>query len=884
VGGIPVSEAAPYYSSWQVDEEVVFTVERSGRVIDVPITPISPPTYEIIRRLSSLIIAFVFLLVGVAVLAYKPSDRAADVFFYFCLASALMLIAGAVSYLSPPWTSNLFNFLLWIIGPITVHLHYYFPQTSQFRYRKLILTGLYTIALIGGIYHILLRFNLVGGPNLLEFNRSNSLLFLTLNLLFVVGLLIFSYQNVSTAGARGKIRIVVLGGVLSVLPVVLFTILPESILSGPIIPYTYAFLFLSIVPLTYGYAIFRHRLIEIDRHVNRGATFILVFSILAGFYLLLYSVLFKAFNISMQNQPVISTVLVLILAGVFVPIQRRAQRIVDIAFYGSWYDYRSAINEITQGLEQVTELNKLADTIGQRLVKTLRLEDACIFFRDHAGEFSVIEVAPKEALLKDYGYSIQELPRSSLSFLLNYGAVERNSLREALSEAKLSPEEQRLLNSEQVHLWVPVIGHNQVLGLFALGPKYGGDVFSGEDMDILRVVALQIGSLIENLHLLARLRGYAAELEQRVEERTEELHAAKERVEAILFSVGEGVIVMDLQGQVITVNNAFEEQSGFGVAEVVGVKLNDLVGRNGHQESGRLPELVLGNQIWGGELMALRKDGSKYDVQLTIAPIRDQEGRIIGYVGSQRDITRNKELDRLKDQFIVEVSHELRTPVTTMGLYVELLEHGNQQKREDYLSVLKRETSHMSRMIEDILDLSRLEVGRRKKVSFSSVDLNLVAEQVLAAYQPLADEVQLDFSFEPQADLPCIYGEQNQLARVINNLLSNAIRYTPSGFVKMRTYQAGNWICLEVADSGMGIDPEDVPHLFDRFYRGRNVSQSKLVGTGLGLAIVKEIVDIHDGVVELDSQVGNGSIFKVKFPSPQLNVSDNQGESTNLNI
>jgi signal transduction histidine kinase len=119
---------------------------------------------------------------------------------------------------------------------------------------------------------------------------------------------------------------------------------------------------------------------------------------------------------------------------------------------------------------------------------------------------------------------------------------------------------------------------------------------------------------------------------------------------------------------------------------------------------------------------------------------------------------------------------------------------------------------------------------------------------------------------------------------VINNLLSNAIRYTPSGFVKMRTYQAGNWICLEVADSGMGIDPEDVPHLFDRFYRGRNVSQSKLVGTGLGLAIVKEIVDIHDGVVELDSQVGNGSIFKVKFPSPQLNVSDNQGESTNLTI
>jgi two-component system phosphate regulon sensor histidine kinase PhoR len=362
-------------------------------------------------------------------------------------------------------------------------------------------------------------------------------------------------------------------------------------------------------------------------------------------------------------------------------------------------------------------------------------------------------------------------------------------------------------------------------------------------------------------------------LEQRVEERTAELHASKERVEAVLSSVGDGVFVTDLNGIILTVNRAFENQSGYSAADIVGQQMFSLV--KDHEDQEREAEIrsALESQFnWSGELMAQRKGGHLYDIHLTIAPVRNQEGEIMGYVGSQRDITQSKELERLKDQFILEVSHELRTPVTNMGLYAELLERGKPEKKVEYLTILRSEINQLMRMIEDILDLSRLEVGKYKKASFSMVDMNLLAEQVVAAHTPLAQEAGLELIFLPEENLPRISGEQNQLARVLTNLISNAIRYTPSGFVQVKTSLDDRGLCVEVKDTGIGIDQADMPHLYERFYRGKTVSQSKIIGSGLGLTIIKEIVELHDGQIQCESAVGQGTTFRVWLPAPQVEV------------
>jgi PAS domain S-box-containing protein len=811
-----------------------------------------------------LLVALAFWCVGIGVLAFNPGDSSSLLFFLFSQVAFLVLSSGLISAVGPEWSSNLFNLTIWLIGPLAVHFHLKFPQEFKFHRRPVFLFALYAIAILGSLPYLTSGAWDLRASDWAETQQTASRLFLTFNVLFVVWLLLHDFRYAVSPGVRSKIRIVVLGGVLSLLPTLTLIILPEVILNQPIIPYAVAFLFLAILPLTYGYAIIRHRLIEIDRHVNRGAAILLVFSILGGIYTVVYSILHTYLPFDFAQDALINTLLVLILSGIFPPLFRTVRRIVDTAFYGSWYDYRSAVSEITQGLEQVTELPDLARTVGSRLAKTLQLEHACVFLRDLAGDFSVIEVAPEP---RQGTSAYNTLPKNSLTYLLKIGMVGRSALRKALTEVRVSREERQLLESDQIYLWVPVISHGQVLGLLALGGKLGGDVFSGEDMDILRIVARQMGPLIENIHLLTQLRQYAAELEERVELRTAELHAAKERVEAVLSSVGDGVIVTDLDGRILTVNRAYVEQSGYQEVEVIGKPLFTLLNGTENKERTEEIEAALSSEHgWNGELMVQRKGGRQYDIQLTLAPVRNQDGAIMGYVGSQRDITQYKELERLKDQFILEVSHELRTPVTNMGLYAELLERGKPEKKHEYLSILRIEINQLMKMIEDILDLSRLEVGKYKKSSFGPIDLNLLTDQVVAAHVAMAQQSGLALVCQLQQNLPVIEGEQTQLARVLTNLLSNSIRYTESGTIWVRTGRLDDEVYLEVEDTGAGIDPEDLPHLFERFYRGRRVSQSKILGSGLGLAIAKEIVELHDGRIEWESQLGKGSRFRVNLP------------------
>ena len=743
----------------------------------------------------------------------------------------------------------------------------YFPQSNTWKGKTVLLLVLYSIALLGITPVLIIGHERLGAFSWYPTLRAISRLFLSVNLLVVVGLLYDSYRSASTPGARGKVRLVMLGGALVAIPFVTLTILPEALIHQTLIPYSVAFLLLGILPLTYGYAIFRLRLIEIDAKINRGATFILVYSLLGSFYLVLYAVLSRWLPKGLATAPLINTILITALASLFIPLQRRVQRLVDRVFYGSWYDYREGVKQITENLGQNTELKSLARTVCERVVRTLRLEEAVVFLRDPEGVFSVVEVSFNQQGKQPQRPEFPFLPRSSLTYLLKIGVVEREALLRALAQITLTPQELQLLKTEQIHLWVPIIGHGQIQGLLALGPKLGGDVFSADDMDILRVVVQQIGPVIENIHLLTDLKNYASELEKRVEERTAELYDAKEHVEAILASVGDGVIVTDLEGHILTVNRAFERLSGYPAQEISGVNLfQTLAAENEPTRVATMREALSCDEIWGDELIGNRKDGSHYNVRFTIAPVHNRQGKTVGYVGCQTDITRLKELDRLKDIFISDVSHELRTPITTIGLFTDLLKSAPPEHQQHYLEVVREQSELLTKLVEDILDLSRLTALKSRPVECSEVDLNLLVDQVVTAQKLLAESAGLRLIFEPDLDLPHIQAEQNQIARMINNLVINAIHYTQIGEVRVKTSRGESKVCLTIQDTGIGIEPGDLPHLFERFYRGQNVRQSGIHGTGLGLAIVKEIVDFHSGEIQVQSEPGKGSTFQVWLP------------------
>lgn len=305
--------------------------------------------------------------------------------------------------------------------------------------------------------------------------------------------------------------------------------------------------------------------------------------------------------------------------------------------------------------------------------------------------------------------------------------------------------------------------------------------------------------------------------------------------------------------------------------------------------------LETGQPILNHEELLVNVHGQQRWLLTSKLALRDADGRINGILGIGRDITDRKrleqvlaaerdlleqrvaertrelaaandrlqDLDRLKNKFVSDVSHELRTPVTSLLLYLDLLEHGKPEKRAHYLLSANEQARRMQQLIENILDLSRLE-RETDRPFFEPIDLNAVLERVVLAQQPRAEAAGLRLVLEAAPDLPQVRGDVNHLLQVMTNLVANAISYTPVGSIHVVSRAQARQVIVEVRDTGMGIAPEDLPHLFDRFYRGRLTRH--ITGTGLGLAIVNEIVVAHGGHIEVSSEVGVGSTFRVCLP------------------
>jgi len=220
------------------------------------------------------------------------------------------------------------------------------------------------------------------------------------------------------------------------------------------------------------------------------------------------------------------------------------------------------------------------------------------------------------------------------------------------------------------------------------------------------------------------------------------------------------------------------------------------------------------------------------------------------------------ELDRLKTLFIQDMSHELRTPLSILNTSVYLLEKKPERSAE-YLQKLKDQIAKLTELANSTLDLSRLE---QTDVAFELVSLNSIIEDAVVSLQPRAEAAGLLFNLNLDSSVGMVEGERSQLKQVVAQLVTNAINYTPSGSIEISTSANAERACLTVRDTGRGITAEDIPHLFERFYRGKGVGSSTISGSGLGLAIVKSIVDLHRGSIEVESTIDVGTTVRVWLP------------------
>ena len=337
--------------------------------------------------------------------------------------------------------------------------------------------------------------------------------------------------------------------------------------------------------------------------------------------------------------------------------------------------------------------------------------------------------------------------------------------------------------------------------------------------------------------------------------------------QTILRAMQDGLLVVDKSLRVTLVNQAFRKL--FGLPEIsLGAPLRDVV--RDATVDWLIEETLRTGKVMQSELIrADSKTNSERDVEISAVPIKDDAGLTTGAVVLFHDITQLKQTDKVRRDFVANVSHELRTPLSILRGYIETLLDNPQTSDKELsriLRVMERHSKRLGLLVDDLLTLAHLE-SRSAGLQFSDVQLAELFQSVIRDWEKKLAEKQLKVVVDLSPDARTIRADETRLHEVLYNLLDNALKYSrENGEIRLRAVQRGPEIVLSVTDNGIGISKDDLPRIFERFYRADKARSRELGGTGLGLAIVKHIAQLHGGRVEAESELGKGTTIRVILP------------------
>lgn len=373
--------------------------------------------------------------------------------------------------------------------------------------------------------------------------------------------------------------------------------------------------------------------------------------------------------------------------------------------------------------------------------------------------------------------------------------------------------------------------------------------------------------------LILSFNEMAERLERYEEQNIEELTAEKAKLETLVSTIADGAVLIDNNMQVILVNPTARRIFNWENMDVVGNNILRHLPQSVQMEISRTLYEMAAGECESAEFRIPLKQPTQRTVRILLTTVLNlQRESIKGIAITVQDITREVELNEAKSQFISNISHELRTPLFNIKTYIETLhDYGEDlgiEERQEFLQTVNNETDRLTRLVNDVLDLSKLESGRT--YNFDKVDLPQALEQTLRTYQLNAKDKGVELFQELTPNLPLVLGNYDLLLQVFGNLIGNALKFTPAGGkVVIRAYQLDDnsnshhqpgKVRIEISDTGIGIAPEDQQAIFDRFFRVENRVHT-LEGTGLGLSIVRNIIDRHHSQVNLVSEVGIGTTF-----------------------
>jgi PAS domain S-box-containing protein len=405
---------------------------------------------------------------------------------------------------------------------------------------------------------------------------------------------------------------------------------------------------------------------------------------------------------------------------------------------------------------------------------------------------------------------------------------------------------------------MPLVFDKKPLGLLIVFRSYTAEV-SRNDMAMLYSFADQASIAVHNAQLYERINN------------------ERQRLSAILDHSGDGVMILDANLEILQVNRAFEAITAWSSEDAVGLSQNDVIVWKHIDRDDLRDALAAGwpyKSKTSSETLYVegdieRRDGMSLSIGISYAPLYSGDGKLSTIIANIRDITNFRRAQEMQNIFISTVSHELRTPVAIIKGYASTLARPDAQWQmstiKDNLLVIEEEADRLTELIDDLLTASRIQAERSIRLNMADVSLDQLAQSSVERFGTQSSRHKFSLSF--QEDFPAVQADAKLMRQVIDNLITNAIKYSPNGgTITIGGRYNEEDVTLFVRDEGAGIAENDLPRIFERFFRVESSLTSKTKGTGLGLYLVKTIIEAHKGRIQVKSQLGHGSTFYFTIP------------------
>jgi len=841
-----------------VYSKAVYTVVRDGVQLDVPLIPI-PADKSLNDGLR--LIALIYLLIGLYVLLRRWTAPKSTHFYIFCLVSFVFYSFKYTGKLNTfdeiiYWS----NVVAWLLQPaLFLHFALTFPKHREFiRSRPWLLVMVYAPAvLLLGLQ--IFAWQHLAASEVLRWNLDRlQMAYLAAYFIAAAAILWDSYQRTRIPIVRQQMKWVTRGTILAVVPF-LFYVLQFLRGEAPTAATKICVLALVFLPLTFGYAIVRYRLMDVDVIFKRGMVYTLATAAIAGAYFMAVAVAAVLIRTRISStSPAYLIVAIFLTALLFDPLKNWIQRKIDRLFYRNRYDYRNTLVEFGRDLNSETDLDKMLSAVVDRLSSTLMVDRLAIFLASSDAPTSF-------TVAKSFGInSTQDL---DLGFLskdrpeFREGHLFFDSTRQAVRE---TPSAQQAIAQLDLNYYIPCTVQNRVIAVLGLGKIMKGDFLSNEDVQLLQTLAGYVGIAIQNAQLYASLEQKALAYER-----------LKDFNENIVESISVGVLAVDLADRIESWNSQMEVMYAMPRSEVIGRPLSEVAPAAFMEEYYRVRQNAGIHNLYKFRLNT--SAGDTRIANIAIAPLVTKRFSVIGRLIIVDDITERIQLETQLSQaekmssiglLAAGVAHEVNTPLAVISSYAQMLSKQLQgdEKKNSLLDKITRQTFRASEIVNNLLNFSRTS-----GTEFAEIDIHQVINDTLALLEHQFKTGKIKIEQEKSQHMPFIFGNAGKLQQVFLNLFLNAKDAMPRGGTLRISTKNGDAVHVIVSDTGSGIAQEHIERIYDPFFTTKAAARNgERRGTGLGLSVTYGIIQEHAGKIRVESQPGEGTTFYLEFPMVRI--------------